>query len=436
MSERPVGKQNTIRFKVNRLELVNFRGYERIDLSFHNELTVLIGLNGAGKTALIEGLSGLLQPLAQRLSNQTPPYKIEGFGPSDVKNGTAQAINTIWVSLLGEDEKGDTPLNWYATLDNRGYEQEDISEYDDFNRLDTALRSLRTLYGERKPVSFPVLAYYPCTYAALPLYENSKASSVEQDAPPDAYHNALNRQSFDFNAFNDWLVLQMNLAEETKDDHLVLAVSDALLHLLSDENNRYEALRATYKGRRRSGELLVRKNGDEVTVSQLSSGERTLFGLAGDLARRLFLANPYQKTPLQGSGIVLIDEIDLHLHPAWQRMVLPKLREIFPNVQFIVTTHSLWVLQSVQRENMRWLENGSLREDIPHIFGRDPNSIAEDAFSMPLRPKDLEQKIDEISRLIDAEDEKGAKAKLEELKKIWGEDDREVQRLSLHAELI
>jgi len=436
MAHEQNNKQDSIHLKVKRLELVNFRCYNQIEISFHDNLTALIGFNGAGKTALMEGLSGLLQPLAQRLTNQLPPYKIEGFGESDVKNGTAQAINTVWVALKGQQEEGDVSLNWYATLDSSGYEQEDISEFDDFNRLDTALRSLRLLYGERKPVSFPVLAYYPCTYAAMPLGANGMEQKTAQSGLPDAYDNALNGQNFDLNAFNDWLVWQINLAEETKDDHLVRAVSDALLYLLSDENSRYDALRSTYKGRRRNGEIMLNKNGQEVRASQLSSGERTLFGLVGDLARRLVMANPYQETPLHGSGIVLIDEIDLHLHPSWQRMVITKLREIFPNVQFIMTTHSPLVLQGVQRENIRVLIDGKISEEVPFVYGRDPNSITEDAFGVALRPHDVEKMVEEISRLIDEENEGAAKEKLNELKKLWGDDDREIQRLALHTELM
>lgn len=69
--------------------------------------------------------------------------------------------------------------------------------------------------------------------------------------------------------------------------------------------------------------------------------------LLGDLARRIAIANPYRENPMEGEGIVLIDEIELHMHPSWQRRILGVLKQLFPNVQFIITTHSPQVLGSV-----------------------------------------------------------------------------------------
>jgi len=104
-------------------------------------------------------------------------------------------------------------------------------------------------------------------------------------------------------------------------------------------------------------------NGKEVSldINQLSAGERNLLALVGDIAIRLMLLNKKESNPLdqslydplnQGSGIVLIDEIDLHLHPLWQRKVIPALRKTFPNIQFIVTTHSPLVVQSAINEKL------------------------------------------------------------------------------------
>ena len=78
--------------------------------------------------------------------------------------------------------------------------------------------------------------------------------------------------------------------------------------------------------------------------------KKSLLALVGDIARRLILANPSLENPLYGEGIVLIDEIELHLHPKWQREVINKLREVFPNIQFILTTHSPQVISEISRE--------------------------------------------------------------------------------------
>ena len=90
--------------------------------------------------------------------------------------------------------------------------------------------------------------------------------------------------------------------------------------------------------------LLAEKAGKTIVINQLSDGEKCLLALVGDLARRLALANPAGQKPLKGEGIILIDEIELHLHPRWQRNIVPSLEKTFSNCQFVITTHSPQVL--------------------------------------------------------------------------------------------
>jgi len=99
-------------------------------------------------------------------------------------------------------------------------------------------------------------------------------------------------------------------------------------------------------------------NREEVYEKRVSDGERALLAMVIDLCRRLALANPELDNPLTGAGVALIDEIELHLHPQWQREVVEKLRGTFPNVQFILTTHSPFVIQSVRSEDSLMLLDG------------------------------------------------------------------------------
>ena len=107
--------------------------------------------------------------------------------------------------------------------------------------------------------------------------------------------------------------------------------------------------------------LVVSKRGQQLDLTQLSDGERSLLAMMMDLCRRLSLANPELDDPLQGTGVVLIDEIELHLHPKWQREIVDKLRITFPNIQFILTTHSPFVVQTLREGELRLL--GDSQED-------------------------------------------------------------------------
>jgi predicted ATP-binding protein involved in virulence len=94
--------------------------------------------------------------------------------------------------------------------------------------------------------------------------------------------------------------------------------------------------------------LNIKKDDCQLSIVQLSDGERSFFAMISDLVRRLALANPLLDDPLQGAGVVLIDELELHLHPKWQREVVEKLRATFPNIQFITTTHSPFIIQTAR----------------------------------------------------------------------------------------
>lgn len=175
--------------------------------------------------------------------------------------------------------------------------------------------------------------------------------------------------------------------------------------------------------------LTITKNNQDFKIEQLSDGEKMLLMLVTDLARRLAIANPNSRNALlNGEGIVLIDEIDLHLHPQWQRSVIPSLTQTFPNCQFIVTTHSPQVLSEVKRENVFIIENYQIVENTPHTYGKDSNSILYELMDVKERPETVQNQINNCLRLIDNGQIETAKSALNELSNLLGENDSEVVR--------
>lgn len=151
--------------------------------------------------------------------------------------------------------------------------------------------------------------------------------------------------------------------------------------------------------RQPSEELIVEKENQQLSFQSLSSGEKSLIAIVGDIARRL--RNVYWEKPLEGDGVVLIDEIEQHLHPAWQRTIIPNLRRTFPNIQFILTTHSPQVISTLHRENVFILDNFQLVKETPHTYGRDSNSILYDIFGIEKRPAEAKEEFAKLYRLMD-----------------------------------
>ncbi len=179
-------------------------------------------------------------------------------------------------------------------------------------------------------------------------------------------------------------------------DRQLEAVRSALQRFLPEFTN--------FRIRRSPLRMEVQKNGQSLTVNQLSDGEKCLIAMIGDLARRMAIANPTRDNPLEGSGIILIDEIDLHLHPKWQRNVVSKLVEVFPNCQFILSTHSPHVINHVQPENLFLLDQTFDGITVTHpskSYGNNVDRILEDLMGLETtRPDDVFQELRDIYDLI------------------------------------
>jgi predicted ATP-binding protein involved in virulence len=228
--------------------------------------------------------------------------------------------------------------------------------------------------------------------------------------PLSAFEKAIENR-IDFRLFFEWFRYREDIENEQKvrnsrsfSDSALSAVKQAIYTMFESESDKYASLRI----QRNPLSMKMDKNGISLSVEQLSDGEKCLIAMVGDLARRLTIANPEAKKPLLGTGVVLIDEIELHLHPVWQRLVLPRLVKIFPNIQFIVTTHSPQVLGELDNTyNIFSIEKTKETisiESIASLIGWNSNYILEDFMGAKSISKKTRQLIGEIYEAIDKND--------------------------------
>ena len=145
--------------------------------------------------------------------------------------------------------------------------------------------------------------------------------------------------------------------------------------------------------------MTVDKNGKTFNVAQLSQGEKSLMALVGDIARRLAMMNPELKNPLEGDGIVLIDEVDLHLHPSWQRGIVSRLTKTFPKCQFVLTTHSPLVISDFKSMLVYSLNDGEMTP-VPSQYGNDANNVLMEVMNTCVRDPKIEKKFNDLLGLI------------------------------------
>jgi predicted ATP-binding protein involved in virulence len=151
----------------------------------------------------------------------------------------------------------------------------------------------------------------------------------------------------------------------------------------------------------------------ELTLNQLSAGYRNMLALVMDFARRLAQANPHLENPLEAEAILMIDELDLHLHPTWQQKIIPDLRKVFPNTQIIATTHSPEIVTTVDRDQVWILENYQIKACPEPTKGRQSSDIVCDVLGLnSLRPDTEESRT--LAALFEAIDNEN----LEEAKRL------------------
>lgn len=179
----------------------------------------------------------------------------------------------------------------------------------------------------------------------MPIFVNYGVNRTVMDIPlrirnthifdkESAFEKAI-ESKIDFRTFFEWFRYEEDLENQIRvrenpqyTDIALKSVKNAVYAMLEGVSN--------LRIERNPLAMKIDKNNLSLQVDQLSDGEKCTLALFGDLARRLALANPVSDNPLLGTGVVLIDEIELHMHPSWQRKILPALKKCFPNIQFIL----------------------------------------------------------------------------------------------------
>ena len=342
--------------RIRELTLRNYRAYaEPTPFKFKERFTVVAGINGRGKTALLDGLAILCSRLLPHVSSARSGYR--PITPREVRVGAMAAELGMKVNCAG------IPLDYQITYDKE-------SQRIKTTKLSAGVKKeVKKAYGDptRPNDAAPLAVYYTTDRAGYRL-----PKKISQEVPRGqaaAYSGALFNRTVNFRDFiaryRSAVTVERTEREDNPDylgDRAVAAISRALTTFLGGFKN----LRVQDEPPR----LLVDKEGVALDLSQLSEGERSFLAMICDLGRRLALANPLLEEPLHGAGVVLIDELELHLHPKWQREVTEKLRKSFPNMQFIATTHSPFVIQA--------LRPGELINLDPDEFGEYADKSIED----------------------------------------------------------
>ena len=404
---------------IHKLTLERFRGARDLSLDFHDRLNVFVGMNGSGKSSILDGAALLLSWLVNRIKHGNVSGR--PIAESDIRNGATSA--NLEISCKEQAHF----FSWNLAKTRKGYNKDAVSILISLTEL--AKQTQRTITENKGLTNLPLFVYYPVNRAVLdiPLRIREKHSFDLLSAYDDSLTSGAN-----FRTFFEWFREREDLENENRkyENYLIkpegFQLPDIQLEAVRSALAQFMPEFTNLTVRRNPLRMEVEKNGEKLTVNQLSDGEKCLMAMIGDLARRMAIANPIRSNPLEGEGVVLIDEIDLHLHPTWQRMVVPNLRRVFPHCQFLISTHSPHVITHVQPENLfllRMTDQGLIAQRPIESYGKTVERVLEDLMGLETtRPDEVTETIQHIYEQIDQRDYKKAQQTIIELKQKIGED--------------
>lgn len=328
--------------KLKAIELNNFKGIDSLTLPFNGKTTILFGINGVGKSTILRAIDLIYANILARL---TGSKKLAELEYDDISYGKSQArINAVF----GFEDKEE--MEYGRQISRSAGRKHQLS---DLKRLTEKFEQCYITKGHEDSEgnwiepeddkNMPVFVNYGVNRSVIDV--PVRTSNKEQFTKLSAFDKAI-ESKIDFRNLFKWFRNQEDIENQDKvrksadyEDKSLAAVKKAMLAMLDG----FEDIHIE----RKPLAMKVKKNGKYLNIKQLSDGEKCTIALFGDLARRMALANPKRDNPLEGTGVVLIDEVDLHMHTSWQRKVTDVLKETFPNVQFIITTHSPQVLGEI-----------------------------------------------------------------------------------------
>ena len=402
------------------IRLENYRGAQSLQLLFDQKLNVFYGVNGSGKSTVLDAITIMLSWAVSRIRHAGASGR--PIGEVDIMNGRSVAKIDLTI------EENDRIISWRLVKKRSGHKAgNDKSNFHELNKFTNNIQESISEFSEQ--VNLPLFVYYPVnrTVLDIPLRIRAKHHFSLLTAYDDALTSGAN-----FRTFFEWLREREDLENENRKyidepvkpddfqfpDPQLEAVKSALTLFLPEFSD--------FSVRRNPLRMEVKKNGKRLTMNQLSDGEKCLIALVGDLSRRMAIANPVQDNPLHAKGIVLIDEIDLHLHPKWQRIIVPKFLEVFPNCQFFFSTHSPHIITHVHPESLFLLKHsdaGITAEKPNESYGKNADRVLEDLMGLKTtRPDQVDNSIHNIFSGIQKGEINDARQQIDTLRQEIGED--------------
>ena len=354
--------------RIEKIEIANFKGFSNETFVLNPQFTVFIGDNGKGKTSILDALAVAVGSFLRGI---------------DVAKSEARVIkkNEVRVKTIDDDPRPQLPVSikaygsvsgkeveggWYRNVDE--ITRKTTTKYIGARNIERIAASMLKQNRAEGKVTFPTIAYHG-TGRLWAEHEEKKIQYRKQDeGVARAYSNCLSPKSTSKQFLSWYKTFEDEIRKFNQDsDKLLLEVfNECITSMIPDDQ--WHDMAFSFKDDDLIGIFVTPEGKNErLLFKQLSDGFRSIIGMVADIAYSCIMLNPHlgkdvlKETP----GIVLVDEIDLHLHPNWQKRIVADLKRTFPKMQFVATTHSPFIVQSLKSDELVILDDMSLKDTDP-----------------------------------------------------------------------
>lgn len=434
--------------KLKKIRITNYRCFKEADIEFDDHATLIVGKNGAGKTAILDAVAvavstfllGIDGGVSRSISKDDARYEFHDLdGTVDPQHQFPVSIESIGDCLDNCDVK------WMRSLNSESGNTT-VKEARELTNISKDAQK-RIMTGD-KSLILPLISYYGTGRLYAQKKEKKNIKSLTEFKRQVGYVDCMAAESNEKLMLN-WFQIQTlkSLQEQQRtgkvEKSLLLKIVESAIckcfERISGSKNAdivfdLDTHRLVLNFEGADGSL------QKFAMDEMSDGYKNTLSMIGDIAYRMAVLNPMlgDKVLEETTGVVVIDEIDLHLHPQWQQTIISDLNTIFPKIQFIVSSHAPAVINSVVKEQIRILDNGEIYMPAAQTYGRDANSILREVMKVSERPADIKQRMNLFYSYMDENNYKEADKVLTEIEAIVGTTDSDIAaaRTSLNLEKI
>lgn len=409
---------------LKKIHIKNYKAIEELDIDLKPGVNLLIGDNGAGKTSVLEGiaiaLGGMFVNVAgvstRNIIKDDVRFKVIPMGDSSTAIEYYEPVLAGCTLYISDEQE----FIWNRIKEEVSATHTRIDNKDVCVWLKKLTNNLETI--------LPLVSFQSAARAwRVKRGDFGTELKKKLDDRRCGYIGCLDSY-MDVKSVQQWC-LKQEIVTSNKGIVREYEMFKSIVAAFMKEINELDDVPAICYSAQ-FDELVYRVNDTEMPISKLSAGYQSLLWMMMDLAYRVCILNPELKSREQIRGIVLIDEIDLHLHPKWQWNVIEALRKTFSNVQFVIATHSPIVISSSQNANLVLLDNAQKVSYLPDCYGYEVEDVLHYRQESVSRPKKVKVLVDEIEKALDDIDFDTALSTLEKLKSVLGEDNLEYKKMA------